>query len=335
MGIISADAILKTAIELFLDDLRANEWLIDDIFSDLVTNSYLNQKYGKKQVQAAKEWFKNNKINISLAYVSDRMEFPHIAIVLGGQNEKTEMKLLGDASTDTVKLLPKQIKKPIPYIIKPFSPISYNQSTGTVTLDPNVLGDTLIAAGMILVNPATGQGWAIQDATDNTIILEPGIEINATQLAVVPANQFYVARVEHSFSQASYNIICSCHGDPQSTIWLHDIVLYGLYRYRESLLEANGMAETTFQSGPLKPSEELTNDGGDLVFDRTISISAQVEMTWIKSPQRLVETVALREKRGSGYIGGVSILSNLDADSFEDAWYTDTIATAKADFNED
>lgn len=336
MGILAADAIIKTAIELSLDDMRSNDWLLDDVFSDFTKNPYLKQRYGEKQVKAAKEWFQNNKITLSLGYISDRMEPPHVTIVLGPQNEKPEMKTLGDASTETIKLLPNQIKKPIPFIVKPFTPKSYDAATGIVGVDPNLPGLDSLESGMILVNPSTGEGFVIQDYSDNEIIVESGLSIDATQLAVVPADQYYIARVEHSFSQASYQVICVAHGDPQACIWLHDLVLYGLYRYREALLEANGMAETVFQSTPLLPDSNTTNDGGDLVWNRTINISSQIEQSWIKTPQRVIEKVSLRENTKNGYIGGISVLTNLDAESFtESNWYTDTIETADKDFAEE
>ena len=48
-----------------------------------------------------------------------------------------------------------------------------------------------IAAGMILVDPAVGQGFVIQDYDDQGIHIEPSIDLDATQLAVVPQYQFY------------------------------------------------------------------------------------------------------------------------------------------------
>src|SRR5574338_219491 len=101
MGIFQGDLIIKTAIELGMEDMRKNPWLIDHMLGDVVSNQYLRDKYGQKQI---------------------------------------EMKHMGDLSTETTVLMPNTIGKPIPYIVKPFTPKSYDHNTGEVGIDPNTKG---------------------------------------------------------------------------------------------------------------------------------------------------------------------------------------------------
>jgi hypothetical protein len=341
MGIFQLDLTVKTAIELGIDDMRKNPWLIDHMLGDCLENPYLKDKYGQKQIDACKEWFLNNNIEIKMRGINDKDKMPLIAITPGPAPEKIDMKSMADQSTETLVLMPAQIGKPIPYIVKPFVPKGYDSQTGIVEVDDSVKGMSGIAAGMILVDPDQGQGFVIQDYDDQGIHIEPGIMLDATQLAVVPQYQFYKARVEHTFFQESCDIACYSHGDPQVAMWLHSIALYSILRYRESLLEAQGFAESSVSSSPLMENDNYSGANGENSYLRSIQLTGQAEYTWIKSPRRVIETAFLREKTGPGskspgYIGGIKILSNSDSPDFIDkskeTWYT---ANSNGDDSED
>lgn len=331
MGIFQLDLTVKTAIELGIEDIRKNPWLISHMLGDCLDNPYLKDKYGQKQIDACREWFLNNNIEIKMRGINDKDKMPLIAITPGPAPEKSEMKHMADQSTETLVLMPQEIGKPIPYIVKPFVPVGYDMSTGIVEVDDTIKGISGIAAGMILVDPDKGQGFVIQDFDDQGIHIEPGIQLDATQLAVVPQYQFYKARVEHSFFQESCDIACYSHGDPQVAMWLHSIALYSILRYRESLLEAQGFAESSVSNSPLIENPNYSGPDGENSYVRSIQLSGQTEYTWIKSPRRVIETVFLREQTGPGspapgYIGGIKILSTSDSPDFIDkskeTWYT-------------
>lgn len=341
MGIFQLDMTVKTAIELGIDDMRKNLWLIDHMLGDCIDNPYLKDKYGQKQIDACKEWFLNNNIEIHMRGINDKDKMPLIAITPGPAPEKIDMKSMADQSTETLVLMPQQIGKPIPYIVKPFTPLGYDMNIGIVQVDDTIKGMSGIAAGMILVDPAQGQGFVIQDYDDQGIHIAPNIQLDAAQLAVVPQYQFYKARIEHTFFQESCDIACYSHGDPQVAMWLHSIALYSILRYRESLLEAQGFSESSVQNSPLMENSNYSPDGEN-AYVRSISLSGQSEYTWIKSPRRIIETAFLREKTKSsktGYIGGIKILSNLDSPDFVDkskeVWYTDNENESTDDGSDD
>lgn len=315
MAIFQSDMMIKTAIELGLEDIRNNLWLIDDILGDAASNLYLKDKYGQKQIDACKEWFKNNQIEIAMVDREDRDRYPLITINLGTSNEKDEMKTLDENSTETVKLLPQDISKPIPFVVKPTAIDSYDASTGEVLFPEGTKGLSAVAPGMILVDPATGNGYVIEDKTADGIVIQDSLALTAAKYAVVPKYQFYEARVGHTFFQETYNIGCHVVGDPQTLLWLHSIVLYSLMRYRESLFEANGFAESRLSSSDLLPNPNFTGPGGEKAYSRFISLSGQVENTWIKAPRRRLESVAMGGETitSVGFNGGIHILSNLDS----------------------
>jgi|GEM_PF-2589504 len=320
MGIFQADVVIKTIVELAFDDVRKNDWLVDDILSDCVVNPYLKDKYGQSQIDACKEWLKNNQVDVALGYLENN-KLPLITIILGASQEKEGMKSMADLSTESKILLPNEIGKPIPFVIKPFVPAGYDQNTGIVSLPQSVIDKDSIAEGMILVNPENGTGYIIQEIVPEGVRIEAGMEIDATQLAVVPQYQYYVARIEHSFFQESHTIKCTAHGNAQVCLWMWGIVKYALMRYREGLLEANGFSESVLSSGDLAPDPLFPGEGGELAWSRAIGLTGQVENTWIKSPHRVIEKISLKELtpgEAPGFRGGIKILSNLDSPDFLD-----------------
>lgn len=328
MAIFQGDIFIKLAIELGMEDMRKNAWLIDHMLEDLVKIEYAAGKYGQKQVDSCKEWFLNNKINVFMRGRDDKDELPCVTIEIGPSDEKRDMKTMGDSSTETVILMPQQIGKPIPFVIKPFDS-SYDNATGEVPLDA---GLDAVAPGMILVDPSTGHGYPILDIASNAVVIETDLGINATRFAVVPQNQYYKARVEHTFFNETYNIGCHAHGDPQTLLWLESIVLYSILRYRESLLEATGFAESSVSRGNPDLNRNFTSEGGETVWSRYLQLSGQVENSWIKSPRRVIEKATIKGQTtgqatgqsNEGFTGGITIMSNLDSalDTSQEPWTT-------------
>lgn len=336
-GIFQGDIIIKTAIELGIEDMKKNPWLIDHMMSDLVNVTYFKDKYGQKQIDACKEWFKEAQIDVYMRAREDKDRLPCVTIQMGASNEKPEMKSMADQSTEKAILQPKQIGKPIPYIVKPFTPAGYDEDTGIVSV-PSSVDLTLVTPGMILVNPANGQGYVVQDLQQGGIVINSGLDIEASQFGVLPQYQYYEARIEHAFFDETYMIGCHAHGDTQNVLFLWSIVKYSILRYRESLLEANGFAESSINSAGPDFDESFTTPGGEKAWARFMTLNGQIENSWIKAPRRFVEVAVLRKKVGSGYIGGISIISNTDPsfiDKSGQTWYTDTEAEVDAESTEE
>jgi len=344
-GIFQGDIFIKLAIELGIEDMRKNPWLLQHMMSDLVNINYATDKYGQKNIDACKEWFKANQIDVYLRGRDDKDRLPCVTIQLGPSNEKPEMKTMADQSTEKAVLMPNQIGKPIPYIIKPFVPAGYDDDTGMVSVDDSI-DLSGVAPGMILLNPANGVGYKILDITPDGISIEPNLEVSATQFGILPQFQYYEARVEHSFFDETYTIGCHAHGDAQNMLFLWSIVKYSILRYRESLLEANGFSESSISSGGPNFDESFTTPGGEQAWCRYMNLNGQVENSWVKSPRRFIESVGFKSKpvgsnpkASKGYSGGIRILSNLDTNSTIDqsneSWVTDAENDSEADDVED
>lgn len=324
-GIFQGDIIIKTMIDLGIEDMRKNPFLIQHMLEDLAISPYLAEKYGQKQIDACKEWFANNQIDVSMKPRDDRDRTPCVTITMGSSNEKPDMKTEGDLSPFTKILYPNEIGKPIPYVIKPFVPTDYDEVSGALSV-PNTVDLSLVAPKMILVNPASGTGYIIQGVRAGQLLIGAGQEVSASEVGVIPQFQHYEARIERSFFEETYTIECHAHGDIQTVMWLWSIVMYALLRYRQSLLEANGFAESVLSSGPPGLNSEWSTEGGEKIYSRGINLVGQVQNNWIKAPHRIIENVSLRRNVDCDYTNGIKILTNLNSPAFihpkEELWTT-------------
>lgn len=324
----NGDLIIKTAIELGLRDIRQNPWLINDILGQVTSDKHLKDAYGQKEVDACKTWFTSLKeIPVYMRYRRDKDQFPCVTIAMAGSYEKPEMKHMADTSTEVEILLPNQIGKPIAYIVPPFVPESYDSATGEIKISSDINLNN-VHPGMILVNPDNGEGYIISYTESHSIFILPDLNAQFNKVGVVPQNQFYRARREHTFFQESYSIGCHVHGDPATLLWLHAIVTYCLLRYRESLLEARYFTESYFSNTDFAPNEAFNSPSGELVYSRYINLSGQVQVSWLKSPYRIIESIDIVDHdtvSGIGFKGGIKIISKKAPpflDTEDDLWTT-------------
>jgi len=326
MAIFNGDLIIKQAIELGLEDIRKNPWLLDDVMGQFTKDSRLVKAYGQKEVDACKEWFLNNRIEINLRFRQDKDQFPCITIGLGSSSEMEDMKHMADLSTEIEELMPNQIGKPIPYIVKPFVPVSYDSDRGLMVVGSDT-STRKVREGQLIVDPATGNAYPIVSITAEGLFIAEGTELTANKFAIIPKYQSYKVRREHSFFQETYSIGCHVVGEPTQLLWLHAITMYSLLRYKESLLEGREFAQATFQSTDMAPNNSFGPAGGDNVFSRYINMSGMVENSWIKTPARTIEAVEVVDDQGAlGIHAGIKIISNLDSPDFldteDDVWTT-------------
>lgn len=309
MSIFPGDAVIGEIINLILEDIRKSPWLIEDILSDFIENPYLSKKYGMKEIQACKEWFRNNKIDVYVSVRPDETSRDYVSVAVGPSSEDNSLSTLSDMSTMVETLDPQDIDKPIPYVISPFTPTNYDGTLGFVGI-PNDIELIPVASGQPIIDPATGNGYFVDSVGEldgqQGVYLQAGFPLTIdTDLAIIPQYRYYRARRERAFFRESYSIGCHSSGLPNIALWLESIVLYGLMRYREGLLE-----KSNFQISTLSRSE-FTQDHGlgeDVFYSRFITLSGEVQNSWLKAPRRVIEKTILMQETPDGYVGGLQIV---------------------------
>lgn len=325
MGIFQTDVIICEMLKQGLEDMRKDVWLLDDVFSSLLSTPIISEKYGAKEIANAKDWFLNNKIDVLMRYRTDKDTLPCITVSLGNSSEIEDMKSLGDLSHEVETIMPNTIGKPISYIVKPFTPSAYDSTTGILSV-PKSVKLRGARAGQILVDPDTGNGYEIVEIVPQGIRIGVDQELSLTRAGIIPKFPFYRVRRERSFFQESITIGCHVHGDPASLLWLHAITSYLILRYREALLEARCFTQSSISSSDLVPNGSFEGPGGENAYSRYITLSGMVENSWLKSPRRVIEAVELTEETDLGLRTTIKICSNLDSpeslDTEDDPWTT-------------
>lgn len=320
-GIFQGDQIIKSCLSRGLDDIRKNPWLLDHIFSSIKDQQELKNIH---------DFWNSNDFPVLMSNRKDTPPGFFISINLGSSKEDKSQAFLGDMSNETVNYLPSEINKPIPFIIKPFSIQSYDITTGIVTIPDSILEYKYLSAGMLSINPATGEACEILEVLgSNQYTIQIGSIISETQ-AITPQYPLYRARMECATFLEDYTIGCHCSGDVLFAIYLHSIVLYSLLRYRESLLEAEGFQISTVSSSEFVKNSQYEGNG-ETMFSRYITLTGQVQQFWIKTPQRFIESVDLSGSTSSTTStnsinpSGIKIISSdrvSGADDQNDLWST-------------
>lgn len=329
-GMFPTDVFIKTLLEESIENIKKNLWLLDHILWDFTHNEFLRTRYGQKQVDAAKEWFATNNINVFHQYVKDKEKFPCIILTLGSSVEHQEYRTLSDVSQETIGLAPMEVGHKIPYVLAPFIPYGYDPTTGEVGV-PEGLDVAPVSPGMVLLNPVTGNGTPVLSINGQNIFIKPGVELDASQLAVVPQYRYFQSRLGRSFFQENWSITCATN-DMSTLLWLHTIVVYSLLRYRE-FMEHNGILEITNLSSTDIFNADFSNAEGEEIYCRQISISNKVEQKFVRGLHKKIESVILRDVNPQavtvsdpqGFVGGIRIVSNLTTPALEQndqTWYT-------------
>lgn len=324
MSIWQGDVFFRRIIELILRDVRQNPWLMDDILSDFVTDPMLSGIYGQKEIENAKKWINDNEISVFLPHRMDLEKMPCVTIAIGSNMEDRSLARMADMTHIVETLQPTQVGKVVPYIIPPFYYTSYDQVTGFFEV-PGTVDLVIIQPNMAVINPQTGAGFIITSKNNNGFFITPGTVINFDVIAVIPEYRIYKARREIATFQENISIGCHVHGDPNALLWLYSIMMYGLLRYREGLIESRN-----FQISNLTTTDMIRNDAfqsfGENVYSRFITLTGQVENTWIKAPKRVIETINIIDGIDAGLI-----MINKDGgqvpdivDSEEEIWVSKT-----------
>lgn len=291
MGIFQGDVFFRRVLELTLEDVKNNEWLLDDILSDFINDPMLSNVYGQREINNAKKWFQDNEVSIFLPHRMDLEKMPCITISIGSNTEDKSLARLGDMTPFVETLLPSDLGQSIQYVIQPFDIVSYDQVTGFIET-PESVDLTIIQPNMVVVDPYNGNGFIISKKSATGIYIAEGANLNATRIGILPQYMLYRARREMATFQERITIGCHVHGDPNALLWLYSIMMYGLLRYREGAFESRN-----FQLSNIETSDMIRNQNwesiGENVYSRFITLTGQVENTWIKAPKRVIESISL------------------------------------------
>ena len=289
MAILQSDILIKTMLEAALNDLRSNTWILDHIFEGLATDPLARKEYGYKEVEAAKQWFLNTEIPVLMQHrIADKPPIPCISIAYESSAEAMDRTSLADmGQIDTID---SSLFVPDEALTDDFTPLSYDPETGVITLRKKTLTSKAIP-GQFIVSGCSGKAYEIKSIIDiDNFVIAKGVCEDFKDSHLRSKFRCWNLHEEMTFMNERYQIGVWSQSDIATCMWLWQIVVYSLLRYKEAYLEGRMFELSTFSSGPFEVRSEFS---ADHAYARFISFSGVVPATFVKLAAPKIEAVDL------------------------------------------
>lgn len=295
IGIFQGDIIIRTAIIEAFRDMKANEWVLDYVFSSLTQDALTAKEYGQREIDKAKRWFIETNIPVVMASTRiDDIQMPCVTIAQLESNE-TENQL---ADLDAV--VTQSSNSDWPVLAGPFAAAPYDSATGAITL-PNDLPNYINAAVV-----TQSKVHPILKVIGNKVYIATGITDNFNNMKIRPYNSktgstdSFAIKVEAANFSESYLIGCHSNGEAYQTVYLHSLLTFAILRYRQSLLEARGFQRSIINSTNLQQEPMFDTD---IVYSRYVKLNGIVRNYWPKEKGQLVSHMDF----GGNYATGAGV----------------------------
>lgn len=103
-------------------------------------------------------------------------------------------------------------------------------------------------------------------------------------------NKLVDVQLEGTYYREQCRLGLHVKGDYVPLLWLHSIVLFCLFRYKQRFLEARGFERTKVISGPMQPNEFFALE--ERVFSRYVHVVGYVRHYWPKDVSVDIEDVS-------------------------------------------
>jgi len=284
IGIHQAYLILQSAIEAAIADLRANPWLLDYCFKSLPYDTLTSDKFGEKQLKLAKEWFLKSTITVVPNIRADaNVKVPCVSISAGTSVESNAT--LGDVHYD-----PQEDNADYwPSLYGPFSPVSYDATTGIIVFPSDISDVLVLAIGQQIVTKI-GQTIDIIEVIDSTSAkIAPEISFEINKSTIRGKKPTKITTLESVEFQEMYSIGCHAPSEVSYIYWLHSIIEFCLLRYKQVLLEERGFERTQIKNSEVR--KEWDENSSEFIYSRYISITGIVRNVWPKAIFDKINTV--------------------------------------------
>jgi hypothetical protein len=279
-GIFQSDLIIRSAITEALADIRKNMWLFDFIFIDLLQDSLTSKAHGAKEILEAKKWFQKTEVPVLTNVGMNPPQFPAITIALVDSNEAETT--VGDVHHD-----PFDDQATDPDVVK-FTPASYVASTGVMKLPPEISEVFTIVPGMAIADTGGKRHEIVEVVDDATLKLAPGTVANFNTAALRYRLPAYQMAIESVSMKESFLLGVHVQGPPFYLTVLHNIIVFALLRYKQSLLEARGFERSVFNSTDFSRNQTFNEEG---VYTRFVTLTGYVRQSWPKAVTQTIQTL--------------------------------------------
>lgn len=289
MSILQPDLLWGTALRVAIADMRKNQYLLEDAYSDLIQDKYLKDFYGEKEVERFKA-FIMKEIQVFIEHrPPDHIKLPYVCVKVGGAEEDTQKDALGDSynqqTVDPATLGGAAVASPI--IAGPTTPISYDSLTGTITFGNDVnLTTSGVYDTQFVYDTVNNKSYPIQLVLDDSnLLIEPGSTPNLTGM-LIKRTQDSIGQVRRSIWFYRTDSIELASSDGNEVMYLFTLIMYILLRYKKHLWDARNFAVSTISHSELyriSPNEDPNN-----VYGITIKVRGRTEQSVIESSKPIL-----------------------------------------------
>jgi hypothetical protein len=287
---------LKAVVDLGLKTIRSSpDRYLNDIFCDVHLDP-LSALYGRRTVEQAKEWILKSKVPVILGFDLNESEMPAVTINLG--QSVPRQQAIGDASIPGAEPLDWQDKEVLVPTFVPASAILSDDLLSMTIVPPADLPfeqAQLILPGLIMRDKKNREYDISQDANYNTILVQrspeaPLSQIDLTGLEVIaPVIQARYSRGGMVFDD-TLTVTIHGHSTRQEGLWLYNIVMWSLLRYRPLLEGTFGLAISTPMASDFQKDDMYL---AAQIWRRYITVSATTIWTWESTRQKDVLAMLL------------------------------------------
>jgi hypothetical protein len=274
-----------------LADIKSNLWIVDRIFGQLPIDTITKDSYGVADIDAAKTFFKNTKIPVLINPSINEFVAPCITIVLADSSEVVSELTLGDINYDSEE----SNYNTAPVLAGPFTPTSYDALTGIVTLAEEL--SCPIFVGMDIVDYKGTAHPITEVLSDTSFTVAENTVADFRNSVLKGAAPAWLNTIESASYKETFKIGVHTPAEPIYLTWLHAIVCYALFRYKEILLEGRGLERTGFSSTDVQYDPYVE---GQLGFARFITLTGYVRQYWLKAVQQKVTGIELNQLKVIG-----------------------------------
>lgn len=279
-GFFTADMIITSSLKEGIRRLKQSLYVIDSINEDLTADSLLKDTYGQTEKDRFRKFVERNEVNVVLDHrPPESAKYPCISVGIGQGSEEPQAKLaLGDGH-DTIMVNPEDLKgaKITPrVIVGPVTPESYDKMTGTIVLPDSVsLRD--VYAGQFVHDTKNNKNYVIELILDeHTILITSGSDPDLNGMTISPSTSQVGNTKKSVWCRENYSITCVAT-DPVELIYLFQVTMLVLLRFKKDLFEIRGLDVQTFTYTQIMQSQDSQANN---VWYRTINLSGRVQYEW-------------------------------------------------------
>jgi hypothetical protein len=280
MSFFNGDLIVHTSMQEGIAQLKKDLYVIDSINRDLVTDRLLKEQFGEKELERFRNFVARNEILVTNDHKPpETVTYPCISIGIGAGGEDSQNKIsLGDNDYTTrvnpQDLLGAQVTPRL--ILGPVTPQTYDSVTGQMTFVSDV-SLALVFEGQYVMDNVNQKSYRIQTVLDDqSLIIAPGSNPNLNGMTVLPSTSQVGDTHAHVYCRESYSITAVAK-DPVESIYVFQLAMLVLLRFKIELFEKRGFAVQTFTYTPLQMGEDSSPNE---IWYRTINLTGRVEYNW-------------------------------------------------------